>query len=54
MKAHLPLDLDKLELERLIITLALRNGEDWAKRIRLAKMDSIDDTVEKTEDNYTM
>ena len=45
MKAHLPLDLDKLELERLIITMAMSNGEDWAKRARLDKMESADDTV---------
>ena len=53
MKAHLPLDLDKLELEHLIITMAISNGEDWAKRTRLDKMEDTDDTVENTENNYT-
>ena len=53
MKTHLPLDLDKLELEHLIITMAISNGEDWAKRTRLDKMESTDDTVENTENNYT-
>ena len=53
MKAHLPLDMDKLELERLIITMALSNGEDWAKRTRLDKMESTDDTLENTEKNCT-
>ena len=52
MKAHLPLDLDKLELEHLIITMAMSNGEDWAKRARLDKMESTDDTMENTEDDY--
>ena len=37
MKAHLPLDLDKLELDHLNITMSMSNGEDWAKRIRLDK-----------------
>ena len=46
-------DLDKLGLEHLIITMATCNGEDWAKRIRLDKMERIDDTVENTEDSYT-
>ena len=53
MKAHPPLDLDKLELERLIITMAMSNGEDWAKRARLNKMESADDTVGNTENDYT-
>ena len=55
LKAHLPLDSDsdKLELEHLNITMSMSNGEDCAKRIRLDKMDSIDDTVENTEGNYT-
>ena len=53
MKVHLPLDLDKLELEHLIITMAISNGEDWAKRTRLDKMESTDDTVENTEKNCT-
>ena len=49
MKAHLPLDPDKFELEHLNITMSMSNGEDCAKRIRLDNMDSIDDTVENTE-----
>ena len=53
MKAHLRVDLDKLELEHLIITMAISNGEDWAKRTRLDKMKSTDDTVENTEKNRT-
>ena len=52
MKVHLPLDLDILELEYLIITMAMSNGEEWAKRARLNKMESADDTVENTENNY--
>ena len=53
MKAHLPLDLDKLELEHLIITMAMSNGDDWAKRTRLDKMEGTDDAVENSENNYT-
>ena len=31
MKAHLPLDLDILELEYLIITMAMSNVKGWAE-----------------------
>ena len=35
MKTHLPLDLDILALEYLIITMAMSNVKGWAKRARL-------------------
>ena len=35
MKAHLPLDLDILELEHLIITATVSNVIGWAERARL-------------------
>ena len=53
MKAHLPLDPDKLELGCLLTTMAMSNGEDWAKWTRLDKMESAHDTVENTDNDHT-